>query len=236
MWVHARKCVFLGAGTLGTTEILLRSKQRGLRMPRAVGTQMSGNGDILAFGYNTDYEVNAMARSPTRPGADPKAAAPVGPTITGIIDYRDQPNALDGFVIEEGAVPSALVPDVQLLLESMPGQIRPARWGLAQQFRHFVARQRSRLLGPYARGGSVERTQVYLIMSHDSNQATLSFNKSGLPVLEFLGVGASRSVRRLNQVMADATSAVGGTFVNNPFFAVLGEQEVCVCPYTIYVF
>lgn len=50
MWVHAKKCVFLGAGSLGTTEILLRSKQMGLEVSDSVGTGMSGNGDILAFG------------------------------------------------------------------------------------------------------------------------------------------------------------------------------------------
>jgi hypothetical protein len=50
MWVHAKKCVFLGAGSLGTTEILLRSKEVGLKVSDTVGTGMSGNGDILAFG------------------------------------------------------------------------------------------------------------------------------------------------------------------------------------------
>jgi hypothetical protein len=50
MWVHAKKCVFLGAGSLGTTEILLRSKQMGMKISDSVGTGMSGNGDILAFG------------------------------------------------------------------------------------------------------------------------------------------------------------------------------------------
>lgn len=50
MWVHAKKFVFLGAGALGSTEILLRSKSRGLEMSEQVGKQMSGNGDMLAFG------------------------------------------------------------------------------------------------------------------------------------------------------------------------------------------
>lgn len=50
MWVHAKKAVFVGAGALGTTEILLRSKAMGLSMSSQVGTNMSGNGDILAFG------------------------------------------------------------------------------------------------------------------------------------------------------------------------------------------
>lgn len=50
MWVKARKLVFVGAGSLGTTEIMLRSKQMGLSMNDHVGQGMSGNGDILAFG------------------------------------------------------------------------------------------------------------------------------------------------------------------------------------------
>lgn len=50
MWVHARKAVFLGAGAIGTTEILLRSKAMGLGMSPLVGQNMSGNGDMLAFG------------------------------------------------------------------------------------------------------------------------------------------------------------------------------------------
>jgi choline dehydrogenase-like flavoprotein len=50
MWVHAEKLVVFGAGSLGTTEILLRSKQMGLSMSETLGTEMSGNGDMLGFG------------------------------------------------------------------------------------------------------------------------------------------------------------------------------------------
>ncbi len=50
MWVHAKKFVFLGAGSLGSTEILLRSREMGLDVSDDVGTEMSGNGDMLAFG------------------------------------------------------------------------------------------------------------------------------------------------------------------------------------------
>lgn len=51
MWVRAKKFVFLGAGTLGTGEILLRSQQMGLGVSKNLCRGMSGNGDILAFGY-----------------------------------------------------------------------------------------------------------------------------------------------------------------------------------------
>jgi choline dehydrogenase-like flavoprotein len=50
MWVHAKKFVFVGAGSLASTEILLRSRQMGMEISDDVGTEMSGNGDMLAFG------------------------------------------------------------------------------------------------------------------------------------------------------------------------------------------
>lgn len=50
------------------------------------------------------------------------------------------------------------------------------------------------------------------------------------PELEFLGVGRSDHVKKLNDILARATRAVGGTLVQNPFFALMGEQEVTVHP------
>ena len=95
MWVRASELCFLGAGTIGTTEILLRSRKFGLKMSDNVGQGMSGNGDILAFGSNTDEVANAIGRQDW-PKDD--LLRPVGPTITGIIDMRDnQANVLDGF-------------------------------------------------------------------------------------------------------------------------------------------
>lgn len=224
MWVHAKKCVFLGAGSIGTTEILLRSKQLGMPMSDKVGLNMSGNGDILAFGYNCDTEVNAIGRS------FPSPYNPIGPTITGVIDCRyGHSNPLDGFVIEEGAVPKALAPLLQIMLESMPGNVAPKGLSLYEKVQHVLAQQGSRFLGPYFKKGSIEKTQIYLIMSHDANQAILSL-KDDKPVLEFMGVGRSDHVQYLNGLLKQATEAVGGTFVENPFYAALGEQEITVHP------
>jgi choline dehydrogenase-like flavoprotein len=223
MWVRAKKCVFLGAGSIGTTEILLRSKKLGLPMSDKVGTGMSGNGDMLAFGYNTNDEVNAIGRQ------RPSPYKPIGPTISGIIDCREgHKNPLDGFVIEEGAVPKALAPLLQTMLETMPGKLSPPL-SFNSRIQHALASLGSRVLGPYYSKGSIEKTQIYLVMSHDSNQATLSLKKDQ-PVLEFTGVGRSEHVKYLNGLLRKATEAVGGTFINSPFYAVLGKQEITVHP------
>lgn len=52
--------------------------------------------------------------------------------------------------------------------------------------------------------------------------------KNDKPFLKFLGVGRSEHVKQLNGILARASAAVGGTFVQNPFFAALGQQEITV--------
>ncbi|KAK0727899.1 hypothetical protein B0T26DRAFT_148745 [Lasiosphaeria miniovina] len=223
MWVHAKKAVFLGAGAIASTEILLRSKAMGLDMSSMVGQNMSGNGDILAFGYNTDENVNAIGKPV------PSPYKPIGPTITGVIDCRDgHNNPLDGYVIEEGAVPHALAHVLQAMLDLMPGSTPPSGETTIQRTQAALARFGSRFLGPYFKNGAVERTQVYLIMSHDSNQAVLTL-QDDKPVLEFLGVARSHHVNYLNNILKQATEAVGGTLVQSPFYALMG-QEVTVHP------
>ncbi|HCJ81997.1 MAG TPA: hypothetical protein DHV50_10895, partial [Erythrobacter sp.] len=45
--------VILGAGALGSTEILLRSREKGLPLSDRLGTNFSGNGDALGFAYDS---------------------------------------------------------------------------------------------------------------------------------------------------------------------------------------
>ncbi|KAK4142292.1 cholesterol oxidase [Dichotomopilus funicola] len=223
MWVHAKKAVFLGAGAIASTEILLRSKAMGLDMSDLVGHNMSGNGDMLAFGYNTDETANAIGRE------NPSPYNPIGPTITSVIDCREgNVNHLDGFVLEEGAVPHALTPLFQAMLDLMPGKKAPKNDTIVERTQAALARYGSRFLGPYFKNGAVERTQVYLVMSHDTNHAVLSL-KDDKPMLEFLGVSRSNHVKKVNKLLERATELVGGTMVQSPFAALLG-QEITVHP------
>ncbi|KAK4669784.1 uncharacterized protein QC763_206010 [Podospora pseudopauciseta] len=218
MWVHAKKAVFLGAGAIASTEILLRSKAMGLSMSDSVGQNMSGNGDMLAFGYNTDRHVNGMGKPV------PSPYNPIGPTITSVIDNREgHENPLDGYVIEEGAIPHALSHLFQVMLDFMPGKKDPRDDTIIEKTQAALARWGSRLLGPYFKNGATERTQVYLVMSHDSNQAMLSL-KDDKPVLEFLGVARSHHVKKLNNILERATEYVGGTLVHSPFYGIMGQQ------------
>ena len=100
--VRARR-VILAAGTLGSTEILLRSRQAGLPVAAdALGANFSGNGDLIAAAYRQKEEASCSARE-----GDAPADRHVGPTITGLVRHRaaDLERPL---VLEEFAIPGPL--------------------------------------------------------------------------------------------------------------------------------
>ncbi len=86
--------VILAGGSLGSTEILLRSeKEGGLAVPPKIGTQFSGNADLLCCAYNNDL----------------RAAIHVGPTIVSSVEYWRGAAFQDHFIVEEGAMPKPLL-------------------------------------------------------------------------------------------------------------------------------
>ena len=92
-----------------------------------------------------------------------------------------------------------------------------------------LARWKSWVLGPYSQKGAMDRTQVYLVMSHDSAQAAMTL-KDDKPVLEFVGCGQSDNVDKIHNILDRLTQSVGGTFVLNPFYALMGKQLLTVHP------
>ncbi len=100
--------VILAAGTFGSTEILMRSETDTLKFSRRLGQRFSTNGDMIAVVYDQDIEkggtrcdVGAAADESTPPGD-----RAVGPTISGIVDLREQGER--DLVVEELAVPGPL--------------------------------------------------------------------------------------------------------------------------------
>lgn len=174
--------------------------------------------------YNTNEEANSMGTTTPIPGR------PVGPTITGVVDMRDAyEDVMDGFVLEEGAIPSALTGFLQGLLEVTPEKVQPTGESPRGRLVRLLSRARSAFQGAHAQGGALNKTQVYLVMSHDSNEATLTL-ENGKPFLRFYGIQSNR-VERLYDIMTEFTTAIGGTFVNNPFnIKALGQEQITVHP------
>ena len=212
--------VVIAAGTLGSTEILLRSQARGLRLSDQLGYHFTGNGDVLAFGYDTDHVINGVGWGHHHPGENP----PVGPCISGIIDIRNQPSLKDGMVIEEGAIPGALggfLPAAFTLAAELVGKdLERDVMGHVREDARAVA---SWIEGPYH--GAVHNTQTYLVMTHDDGGGRMVLKDDRLRV-EWQGVGDQIVFQRVNDRLTEATEALGGTFIKNPTWSALTHHNL----------
>jgi cholesterol oxidase len=156
---------------------------------------------------------------------------PVGPCITGIIDMRrDAEDVLDGYVIEEGSIPGSLGNFFRRALhigESWIG-IEPSNSSYLQTIRRKWREIQSLVGGVYT--GATSNTQTYLIMSHDNNTGQLELENDRLTI-KYKGVGSSDTVKRLNEVLEEATMKINGTYIPSPLWSkLLGSELVTVHP------
>ncbi len=103
--IRARR-VLLAAGSLGSTEILLRSRRDGLRFSDQLGRRFSMNGTTVAAGLDHAERIGAVADPETDPARPGERWA--GPTICGLAEVPADGPGRPGFVVEEFAVPGAL--------------------------------------------------------------------------------------------------------------------------------
>ena len=178
--------VVIGAGALGSTEILLRSQKLGLPLSDHVGSRFSGNGDFLAFGYNTDRPVNGIGFGDHDVGELPA----VGPCIAGIVDIREQDELGHGLVIEEGVIPGAISVVLAKLFGIAAGMVgNDTDEGLADFYRERTRELKSLFGGPY--GGALRNTITYLVMTHDDSNGQVVLDKvDGRPRVNWKGVGS----------------------------------------------
>jgi len=250
------KTVILAAGTLGSTQIMLRSKANGLSCSDTLGHGFSGNGDVLAFGYNSYWKDNDETTDGGFQEDDKARYESVyavgrgenkltdeqlpGPCITGCIDLRDPKQPVSTHrVLEEGVIPGAL------------SRILPTGFFFAAaQKAHFLKygkdqatdrlKEIQQLGAAVSEGtdnlselcyhGAISRTQTYLLMSVDSATGRLEL-KNNHVVVDWPGAGSSRLIKNDNDTIAKACDAVHGQFLPFPIWdKTFGNKILSVHP------
>jgi cholesterol oxidase len=205
--------VVLAAGTLGSTQILLRSRDLGLPVSDRLGDGFSGNGDVLAFAYDTDEPVRDVGVG----GHVPRADTTVGPCITGLIDLRGPDTDLaDSLIIEDGAIPGALASVIPLVLSA-------ASDGVPED----AARRLRELAGiPFgSHRGPVGRTLTYLVMSTDDSGGRIAMENDRIQVV-WPECGQQPAFARDNHLLAEATRALHGIETPDPLWAWTNDQSL----------
>ena len=108
------RLVIVGAGSIGSNEILLRSQSDGLQMSERVGQQWTMNGDALGFVRKSDHLTNIGAF-----GAYEHNGPTVGPTIQTNLTYPSRTDLNKRVLIQDGSVSRAYSNVLGLLMRDM---------------------------------------------------------------------------------------------------------------------
>lgn len=210
MFVYAEN-VILGAGSLGSTEILLRSAKKGLKVSAMLGKRFTGNGDVLGFGYNNDVQINGIGIG----SKNSDQISEVGPCITSVIDMRNGSKLENGMTLEEGTVPGpirGILPGSLLTFSRLLGLNRDRIFSenfFKRKWREIISMFR----GPFY--GAINHTQIYLVMTHDDGNGEMVFENDRLRI-NWKGVGKQEIFKKVEDKLLIATRALGGTNVPNP--------------------
>ncbi|MEM7193076.1 MAG: GMC oxidoreductase, partial [Pseudomonadota bacterium] len=192
-FVDARSVV-LGAGALGSTEILLRSRDRGLAFSDRLGEGFSANGDIIAFSLGGRNRANAVGV-----GDPPKFAEdPVGACVAGQIELPDDADLNASMIIQEGTMPSSVAPLLPVFFIA-GGRLL----GAAQ----------SLIKGVYK--GPLSHLQSFFCVSHDEAKGRLVLDGDALQVT-WPGAADQDVYARVDDALTRAAEEVGGRYIKNP--------------------
>ena len=205
--------VIVSAGTLGSFKILRKSQlEHGLHVSEMLGEAFSGNGDVLGLGYNLDKRTNINN----------------GPTITTAAKYWSSEELKDHFVIEEGAIPKALMALVRQFLPALRFFGKDTDRGIWDSVEESV-----RILADLATletHGALNHSLLYLGMGFEQRLGRLFLDEDNVRV-EWPDVAKQAFAENIDEKMEEITSKVGGTYVKNPSSRTLfGGKLVTVHP------
>lgn len=210
------KRVIFSAGSLGSTELLLRCKhgyKRGEtrieptlpKLSEKLGQYFSGNGDFGGVATHTDKVVNLA----------------VGPTITGMIDYSRGENG-QRFIVEEGGFPDmlrahlrAMFPDyglgrklVQKILEKVKtvmGLDRGARQTFFELLNLLEFKTDHHML-------------MFLVMGLDAADGIMKINEEGFLNIEWKPENSLPLYQEIEKTILGLTHGIKGKFLGNPWW------------------
>ncbi|MGA8005037.1 MAG: alpha/beta fold hydrolase, partial [Burkholderiales bacterium] len=213
------KIVILAAGTLGSTEILLRSRQlRLLQLSPRLGSGFSGNGGALGFTYDHATEVNAIGwggdKDRYAAGGTADAASPPGPTIVATLDARPGLTLREGVLIQDGIIPGALAHLGHELISTHAALIQ-------------LARGRMNRDGPgedplALSDQALRRTQVYLGIGHDDAGGEMRLEHGHMTVEWPEGVNQI-GAQRTDEYLGLSEKPLDAIYLANPFRRPLPE-------------
>ncbi|HJZ68042.1 MAG TPA: GMC family oxidoreductase, partial [Blastocatellia bacterium] len=224
--LKAKRTAILSAGALGSTAIMLRSREQGLSLPNTVGSRFSGNGDFFGLAYNSDLRTDVLgwgaypdsdrARR-IQPGPGPTLFP--GPTIVARIRYRKDKPFQKRITVEDLSFPLMYVDAARAAFAIMFGRDTDA-----DDFFDNLEETGRRLLdigafNPELEKGALNYTMLYLVMGYDDAGGRIELDaNTGQTAIRWPGAGNQGVFQRENDLLLEQATALGADFIQNPIW------------------
>ena len=209
--------LILSAGTLGTTNLLLRNRSAFPRLSRKLGTRFCGNGDLLTLALNTSRVIDGKKT--------PRIVDPgYGPVITSTArmpDAADPGGSGRGFYLQDAGFPQHLAWILHVV--SAPKQLWRWREGASYLVKNWlkgtpetdVTGKIADLMLPaeLSAGGL-----PLLGMGRDVPDGKLYLRNGQLDIDWRKATGSQEYFDRLRSTSRDFATALGGRFADNPLW------------------
>jgi len=222
------KFLILCAGTLGTAEILLRSRKRGLSMSPQVGLSFGADGDFFRPSFNGESKTNTLGYGNDPNGERRKAEDDtVGPCITSVLDLRDpKKDVTEGIILEDIGIGGALVPPSNLIFSKLasvlgqPTEKDPAKLAQAK------IRAKNSAKNAWAKDGALVNSICWGGMSFDDQKGSLKLENDALR-LKWTTASEGPNPPARSDALAKAcceTPTIKSVFCTDPLESLLGER------------
>ena len=220
--------VILSAGSLNSTEILLRSEMHGLSVSPALGTKFGGNGDFFGLAYNGAYETDVLGyRAAERPGAGDSPEP--GPNIVGIVRYDGGLPEAQRITVEDFSFPSAYLEGAKALFGSIRGQDTVTGNEDAEQKR--LLNDFNPLGRAHDPNGAMNHSMLYLVMGQDSARGVILFEApwtepDGRIRISWDKGGQQQIFTRMNEELRRHARALEANFISNPTWSTFNLRHL----------
>jgi cholesterol oxidase len=193
-----------------------------------VGTRFSGNGDFIAFAYNSDRRTDALgwgaypesdrARR-IQPAPPPAPTLFPGPSIVARIKYHTDRPLAERMTFEDLSLPLIYIDAARATFAAFIGKDTD-RDDFFDEMKEFGRRARDSFgVDPRLEEGALNYTLMYLIMGQDGAGGRVELDGSGEPRIVWPGVGGQSVFQDEVAVALSHATKLGADFIENPIWA-----------------
>ncbi len=224
--LHARKGVIVSGGSIGSTEILLRSRKQGLALSQKLGRRWGGNADFFGIAYNSNLrtdvpgwgafpETGRAKRIQPQPNPTPATMLVPGPTIVSTVRYNASGPFKKRVTVQDTSIPLAYVDLVRAGLAASIGIDTDA----GDESEEFARRWRDTFaIDPQLEKGALNHTLFYLVMGADDQEGVIRLDLMGNAQIRWPKVGKQDVFDLENRLLKQHAKALGATFEEHPLW------------------